>query len=33
MVGGIASTLVFNVSLVEAVEGAAEVEESVSSEQ
>ncbi len=33
MIGGIASTLVFNVSLVEAVEGAAEVEESVSSEQ
>ncbi|MDZ7746265.1 MAG: flippase-like domain-containing protein [Halobacteriales archaeon] len=33
MVGGIAATLVFNVSLVEAVEGAAEVEEPVSSEQ
>jgi uncharacterized membrane protein YbhN (UPF0104 family) len=33
VVGGVAATLVFNVSLVEAVEGAADVEEPVSSER
>ena len=32
MIGGVGSTLVFNVSLVEAVEGAADVDESVSTE-
>ena len=33
VVGGVAATLVFNVSLVEAVEGAADVEEPVSSDR
>ena len=33
VVGGVAATLVFNVSLVEAVEGAADVEDPVSSER